>query len=140
MKSNMTVKDVVSKLSALALLAAGTFGDACAQEIAASKSTGDLGKLVITFFEMPKHGIAIAVQTPKGKTYLVDTGIVAGGHDTGRDIIAPFLRAHKIAEIDGIVHTHPHEDHYGGTAYLLQHFKVKRVIDSGYDKGVHKVV
>ena len=140
MKSNMTVRDIVSILSAVTLLAAGTLGDASAQETASSTSTGDLGKLVVTFFEMPKHGIAIAVQTPRGHTYLVDTGIVADGHDTGRDIIAPFLRAHEVAEVDGVVHTHPHEDHYGGTRYLLEHFKVKRVIDSGYDRGVYKVV
>ena len=118
-------------LSIAALLAAATVS---------STSAGDLGKLVVTFFEMPKHGIAIAVQTPTQQVYLVDTGIAWEGHDTGRDIIAPFLRARKVAEIEGIVHTHPHQDHYGGTPYLLEHFKVKRVIDSGYDRGLVKEV
>ena len=139
MKSNMTVKDIVSILSTAALLAAGTLGYASAQETVSSTSAGELGKLVVTFFEMPQHGIAIAVQTPTRHVYLVDTGIVGDGHDTGRDILAPFLRARKVAEIEGIVHTHPHQDHYGGTPYLLEHFKVKRVIDSGYDRGVYKV-
>ena len=121
----------VTVLSIAALLAAGTVS---------STSAGELGKLVVTFFEMPQHGIAIAVQTPTGHVYLVDTGIAGDGHDTGRDILAPFLRARKVSEIEGIVHTHPHQDHYGGTPYLLEHFKVKRVIDSGYDRGVYKVV
>ncbi len=121
----------VTVLSIAALLAAGTVS---------STSAGELGKLVVTFFEMPQHGIAIAVQTPTRHVYLVDTGIAGDGHDTGRDILAPFLRARKVAEIEGIVHTHPHQDHYGGTPYLLEHFKVKRVIDSGYDRGVYKVV
>jgi competence protein ComEC len=116
-------------LSIVALLATGTVS-----------SAGEQGQLVVTFFEMPQHGIAIAVQTPTRQVYLVDTGIARGGHDTGRDILAPFLRARKVVEIEGIVHTHPHEDHYGGTPYLLEHFKVKRVIDSGYDRGVSKVV
>jgi competence protein ComEC len=123
----------VTVLSTAALLAAVTLG-------VSSTSAADLGKLVVTFFEMPQHGIAIAVQTPTRHVYLVDTGIAGDGHDTGRDILAPFLRARKVAEIEGIVHTHPHQDHYGGTPYLLEHFKVKRVIDSGYDRGVHKVV
>ena len=86
-------------LSIAALLAAGTVS---------SVSAGELGKLVVTFFEMPQHGIAIAVQTPTRHVYLVDTGIAGDGHDTGRDILAPFLRARKVAEIEGIVHTHPH--------------------------------
>ena len=127
-------------LSTAALLAAGTLGCFLAHETVSSTSAGGLGKLVVTFFEMPQHGIAIAVQTPTRHVYLVDTGIAGDGHDTGRDILAPFLRARKVAEIEGIVHTHPHRDHYGGTPYLLEHFKVKRVIDSGYDRGVYKVV
>jgi competence protein ComEC len=106
----------------------------------ASTSAGEPGKLVVTFFGMPKHGIAIAVQTPAQHVYLVDTGIASEGHDTGRDILAPFLRAQKVTEIEGIVHSHPHGDHYGGTFYLLEHFKVKRVIDSGYDRGLVKEV
>jgi competence protein ComEC len=140
MKPNMTIKGIVTVLSTAALLAAGTLGYSPTQETVSSRSAGELGKLVVTFFEMPLHGIAIAVQTPTGHIYLVDTGIVGDGHDTGRDIIAPFLRARNVAEIEGIVHTHPHQDHYGGTPYLLEHFKVKRVIDSGYDRGVYKVV
>jgi competence protein ComEC len=107
---------------------------------AAASLAGEPGKLVVTFFEMPKHGIAIAVETPNGQVYLVDTGIVYDGHDTGRDILAPFLRAQKVTEIQGIVHSHPHQDHYGGTFYLLEYFKVNRVIDSGYDRGLHKEV
>ena len=127
-------------LRTAALLAAVTLGCFLAHATVSSASAGELGKLVVTFFEMPQHGIAIAVQTPTGHVYLVDTGIAGDGHDTGRDILAPFLRARKVAEIEGIVHTHPHRDHYGGTPYLIEHFKVKGVIDSGYDRGVYKVV
>jgi competence protein ComEC len=107
---------------------------------AATTSAGEPGKLVVTFFEMPKHGSAIALQTPAGHVYFMDTGIVWEGHDTGRDILAPFLRAQKVTEIDGIVHSHPHGDHYGGTFHLLEHFKVKRVIDAGYDRGLVKEI
>jgi competence protein ComEC len=140
MTPNLTIKGIVAALSTALLLAAGTFEFSRAQEAESSVSAGELGKLVVTFFDMPHHGIAIAVQTPAGQFYLVDTGIVEEGHDTGRDIIAPFLRARHAAGIEGIVHTHPHRDHYGGTPYLLEQFKVKRMIDSGYDRGIHQAV
>ncbi|HUQ93406.1 MAG TPA: MBL fold metallo-hydrolase [Bryobacteraceae bacterium] len=139
MKRNMNVKNIVIVLTTAALFTAGTSGYFPAQKTALPTAADQPRKLTVTFFEMPKHGIAIAVQSPAGHIYLVDTGIAKDGHDTGRDIIAPFLRARKVAQIDGIVHTHPHEDHYGGTFYLLEHFKVKRVIDSGYERGVHQV-
>jgi competence protein ComEC len=135
---NLTIKGIVTVLSLVALLAVGACSST--QETGSSKSAGEVGKLVVTFFEMPQNAIAITVETPTGHMYLVDTGIAWDGHDTGRDTLAPFLRARKVAGIDGIVHTHPHQDHYGGTAHLLEHFKVKRVMDSGYDRGVHKEV
>ena len=64
-----------------------------------STTACDPGKLVVTFFEMPQHGIAVALQTPARHVYLVDTGIAVNGHDTGRDILAPFLKAQKVTEI-----------------------------------------
>ena len=60
----------------------------------------DAGKLVVTFLETPdKHGLAIVVRTPAGKTYLVDSGWQSGNYDAGRDTIAPFLRTQAISEI-----------------------------------------
>jgi competence protein ComEC len=37
-------------------------------------------------------------------------------------LIAPFLHARKILRIDSMVLSHPQLDHYGGLAYLAEHF------------------
>lgn len=103
----------------------------------AQKSPRQPGKLVVTFFgNMAVSGLAIGVQTPSGRFYLYDAGpTVKGGaaYDCGRDTIAPFLRAHGMTTIDGLILSHTHGDHFGGVPYLLEHFKVKRFIDTGYN-------
>jgi competence protein ComEC len=61
---------------------------------------------------------------------------VAGGKeksfDAGRDAIGPFLKQEGIQRIDGILISHPHNDHYGGLPWLVEHFTVDRLIDTGY--------
>lgn len=91
------------------------------------------GKLTVTFLELKSHGLAAVLQTPSGRTYLVDTGIKDKEYDSGRDTIAPFLKAKGIETINGIVISHPHGDHYGGAAWLLEHCNVGQLIDSGYE-------
>lgn len=94
----------------------------------------DAGKLVVTFLETPdKHGQAIVVRTPSGKTYLVDAGWQTTGYDAGRDTVAPFLQAQTIKQIDGMLLSHPHPDHFGGAPWLIENFPVRQLIDSGYD-------
>lgn len=95
-------------------------------------------QLAITFFEMQDVGgcgLAIAIQTPGGQTWLYDTGVAGGKEkpfDAGRDVIGPFLRKRGIARIDGIIISHPHNDHYGGLPWLLENFTVDRLVDTGY--------
>lgn len=91
------------------------------------------GKLVVTFLELKAHGLAAVVQTPSGSAYLVDTGMKESECDSGRDTIAPFLKANGVTELAGIAISHPHGDHYGGAAWLLDNFKVEQFIDSGYE-------
>ena len=95
-------------------------------------------QLALTFFEMQDVGgcgLAIVIQTPSGRTWLYDTGVAGGKEkpfDAGRDVIGPFLKQEGIQRIDGIVISHPHNDHYGGLPWLLEHFAVDRLVDSGY--------
>lgn len=106
-------------------------GFACAA-VAAEKGT-----LTVTWLEMPVHGLAVVMETPSGKVFLIDTGGMQHTADcdynAGRDTIAPFLAARGHDAIDAIVISHPHGDHYGGASWLLNHNKVATFIDSGYE-------
>ena len=92
-------------------------------------------KLVVTWLDMPVHGLAAVVETPSGKVFLVDTGGVRAKpeYNAGRDSIAPFLKAHGHAQVDGIVISHPHGDHYGGAEWLINNLAVKEFVDHAYE-------
>ena len=85
-------------------------------------------------------GLAIVMQMPGGKTWLYDTGSGypaeegwAGDFNTGRDLIVPFLKERGITELEGVLISHAHYDHFGGLIWLKDNFPIKRLIDSGYD-------
>ncbi len=93
------------------------------------------GKLTVTWLHMPVHGLAVVMETPSGKAFLIDTGGVNDKTDynAGRDTIAPFLKAHGHSEIEGVSISHPHGDHYGGVEWLINNWKLKNYIDHGYE-------
>ena len=81
-------------------------------------------------------GLCVILRTPRGKTYLFDT---ANGdphgrktENNGREIIAPWLRAHGVSEIDGLIISHYHGDHFGGFLWLWDHFPIRRVYNNGF--------
>lgn len=106
---------------------------------AAHASAAEAGKLTVTWLDMSAHGLAVVVETPAGKIFLIDTGgtksagkVGEPDYNTGRDTISPFLKARGYAEIAGIAVSHPHGDHYGGAAWLLENWKVREFVDNGY--------
>lgn len=87
-------------------------------------------------------GLALVLQTPGGCTYLYDTGSgypVGDGwehdHNSGRDLIMPWLEARGISEVDGVIISHAHYDHFGGLLWLVDHLPIRWLIDSGYEFG-----
>lgn len=89
--------------------------------------------LVFTLFERPTlkltvfdigQGDANLLETPNKKRLLIDTGIWSPNYDSGSRVLVPELRAKGIKHIDGIVLSHPHADHIGGTLPILQAFSV----------------
>lgn len=70
------------------------------------------------------QGNSAVLQLPGGKTMIVDGGGFYGGGrlDTGKDIIAPFLRRKKILKLDYMVLTHPDMDHLKGLIYVAEKF------------------
>ena len=95
------------------------------------------GKLTVTWLDMAYHGLAVVVETPGGKVFVIDTGGTkqsgTENYNAGRDTVAPFLTARGYKEIAGITISHPHGDHYGGAGWLLENWKVREFVDNGYE-------
>jgi competence protein ComEC len=90
--------------------------------------------LVVTALDVGQ-GDAILIQSPGGRTMLVDGGgeIAAGrgGWDVGRMRVVPALRRAGVRRLDAVMLTHPHEDHVGGLPAVLENFPVGLVLDPG---------
>jgi competence protein ComEC len=73
------------------------------------------------------QGDAILVEGSRGGRLLVD-----GGPDPGRLLVVLDQRIPPWdRRIDGVILTHPHEDHVAGLARLLDRYQVRRVFEPG---------
>lgn len=97
-------------------------------------STHPMGKplksnLNITIIDVGQGNSAL-IQTPEGKTILVDGGGFSGmsSFDTGRFIVAPFLWQKGIRSLDYVILSHPESDHLNGLVFILQNFDVHMLI------------
>jgi competence protein ComEC len=79
--------------------------------------------LEVVFFE---GHVGTILLTPSGKIFIVDANVPAAG------LMVRYLRDRGLKEIDAILVTHPHGDHFAGVPRLVRTFKVKRLIDNGY--------
>ncbi len=83
------------------------------------------------------QGLAAVVRTRNG-VLVYDTGPAYGsGLDAGARYLVPFLRAQGVKTIDLLVVSHPHRDHDGGVASLLDAFPGTPRI-AGEDLTCHK--
>ena len=119
----------------------------CACCYAAEMSAAGAGKFTLTVLDIPDihrgAGLALVMQTPGGRTFLYDTGNGypsatnksgwASDHNSGRDLIAPLLRERGVKELDGVVISHAHYDHFGGFVWLVDHFPIRKLYDTGYE-------
>ena len=93
------------------------------------------GQLTVTVFDFKVHGLAIALQTPGGKTWLIDAALrPKDDYYSVREVIVPFLKSAGVKAVDGVLISHPHGDHYGGFPYLLENYKIGQLVDAGYDE------
>lgn len=77
--------------------------------------------LRVTFLDVGQ-GDAVLLQAPEGQTALVDAG---------RSNVVPLLREMGVEQIDLLVATHPHADHIGGMAGVIQAMPVRFYMDNG---------
>jgi competence protein ComEC len=77
-------------------------------------------------------GNATLFVAPSGQSLLIDTGNFApdgGVRDAGRIMLA--ARDARLTQIDNLIITHWHGDHYGGLAELAKQIPVQHFIDHG---------
>lgn len=107
------------------------------------------------------QGDSILIELPYRKAvYLIDTGGAVSFQqedwqqrknrfDVGENIITPLLKAKGIRIIDKLILTHGDMDHIGGTAALLNYFKIKETIigagnhnrhDDGQENDLYKKI
>ncbi len=82
-------------------------------------------RLAVTALNVGR-GACHVVSFPGGRTMVVDCGSALRA-DAGRRILAPFLRGEGVRKVDVLVLTHPHEDHVGGAAALLDEIPVGEI-------------
>lgn len=72
------------------------------------------------------QGDAIFIQTPNGKTMLID-----GGPRTAGPAVVEYLKSLGISSIDYVVATHPDADHIGGLIDVFAALQVEQFVNSG---------
>ena len=91
-------------------------------------------ELRVTFLDVGQ-GDAAVIETPGGSTLVVDTGRIneQSGSDEGQRVVTPYLKSRGVNRIDILLLSHPHADHIGGAASLLERFSVGLLLDNGQD-------
>ena len=79
------------------------------------------GQLTVHFIDVGQ-GDAILIQFPSGQNMLID----AGGRQAA-DTVINYLRQQRVQTIDHCIVTHPHEDHIGGLAAVIDTFAIGQV-------------
>jgi competence protein ComEC len=85
--------------------------------------SGQAGTLRVSYIDVGQ-GDSILIQTPEGRTILID-----GGEENGKALA--YLQSQGIARLDLMVATHPHADHIGGLTQILAAMPVVEVVTNG---------
>lgn len=78
-------------------------------------------KLKVHFIDVGQAD-SILIQTPDGKSMLIDAGNNADGQ-----AVVSYLKGQGVSKIDILVGTHPHEDHIGGMDNVINSFEIGQI-------------
>lgn len=94
------------------------------------------GHLEAVFLDVGQ-GDAVFIRTPLGRTLLIDGGgnpsHMGDVEEVGERVVVPFLHHKRVKEIDIVLVSHPHEDHYGGLIPVLEEFPVKMLLTNSQE-------
>ncbi len=80
------------------------------------------GDMLVAHFIDVGQGDANFIELPNGETMLIDAGIQSSGDD-----IIEYIENLGYTDIDYVVSTHPHADHIGGMALVIEAFNVENI-------------
>lgn len=88
----------------------------------AGNSAGKISRDLSVYYLDVGQGDSEYIELPDGKTMLID----AGTSESGNDIIS-FIQNKGTKKLDYVVATHPHADHIGSMAKVLQTFDIGQI-------------
>lgn len=68
------------------------------------------------------QGDAIFIELPNKQTMLIDAGEASKG-----EIVTKYIKNLNYDKIDYLIGTHPHTDHIGGLAYIINNFTIENI-------------
>ncbi len=91
----------------------------------------DSDKTRITFLDVGQ-GSSTLLELPGGRNLMVDGGcITRDDYDVGVQVIVPFLRQRGIRELEALVISHDHSDHFNGLAAVIKELAPKKIWING---------
>jgi competence protein ComEC len=73
------------------------------------------------------QGDSALIESPNGKNILVDSG-----PSRSWNALQNYLNKRGIKKIDLLINSHPHADHIGNAARIIENYGVKVILDSGF--------
>ncbi len=120
------MKKIIVSLIIMLLLAGCTNVDVSTEQQHTQQHTTISGKTMSVHFIDVGQGDSIFIQSPNGKTMLIDGGIKGAGKT-----VVDYLKQQGVQKLDYVVATHPDADHIGGLIPVLNSISIKHFIDSG---------
>jgi beta-lactamase superfamily II metal-dependent hydrolase len=117
------LRNLIITIAAIGAIAYG------ANPVVAGKSDG---RLDIYWIDV-EGGAATLVVTPAGESLLIDTG--NPGHRDPDRIVQVAAREAGVRQLDHVIITHYHTDHFGGAATLATLMPIKHLHDNGEFEG-----
>jgi len=92
--------------------------------------------LEVVFLDVGQ-GDAIFIRTPGGQNILLDGGGRPAFQEeierVGRLVVVPYLEYRRVRELDMVIISHPHEDHYGGLLAVLDKIPARLLVTNKHE-------